>query len=191
MFIPESYTDAQIDLAILPDAVYDDVLARNLAAVRSYIIANPSMIQQFAFLNRAIRSAYTYIGKGGCGNRYNLTYLSKYSANNGGTLITMTAQQMYLMYRYLANARMNQSHMAYLMNVAFGIANQLQTAKRTILRNGQVCVNCELLPMIQNPQQLATNDSARVLNFIIENKGSTCVSGDLYNLDCGGSGQAI
>ncbi len=191
MFIPSTYTDSQLDSALLPNDIYADVIARNRTAVKSYIIANPSMIQQLSFLNRAFRSAYNYIGKGGCGNLYNLTYTSKFGVDNSASIVTLTSNQLYQMYRYTANVRMTNSNLSYLMNIAFGIANQLQSAKRTILQNGQVCVNCDLLPMIQNPQQLATNDSARVLNFIIEGKGSTCVSGDLYNLECGGSGQAI
>ncbi len=191
MYIPNTYSDAQVDVAILPNAIYSDVLARNYSAVRAYVIANPSIIQQLSFLNRAFRSAYTYIGKGGSGNSYNLTYLSKFGVDNSVAIVTLNPNQSYNMYRYTANARFTNSNVAYLMNVAFSLANQLQSAKRTILNNGQVCVNCDLLPMIQNPQQLATNDSARVINFIVENKGNVCVSGDLYNLECGGSGQAI
>ncbi len=191
MYIPNTYSDAQLDVAILPNAIYADVLARNLANVKSYVIANPTIIQQLSFLNRAFRSAYTYIARGGSANSYNLTYTSKFGVDNSVVIVTLNPNQLYNMYRYTANARFTNSNVSYFMSVAFGIANQLQSAKRTILNNGQVCVNCDLLPMIQNPQQLATNDTARVLNFIIENKGSTCVSGDLYNLECGGSGQAI
>jgi len=191
MYIPNTYSDAQLDVAILPNAIYADVLARNLANVKSYIIANPSIIQQLSFLNRAFRSAYTYIARGTSANSYNLTYISKFGVDNSVAIVTLNPNQLYNMYRYTANARFTNSNVSYFMSVAFGIANQLQSAKRTILNNGLVCVNCDLLPMIQNPQQLATNDSARVLNFIIENKGSTCVSGDLYNLECGGSGQVI
>jgi hypothetical protein len=191
MYIPNTYSDAQLDVDILPNAIYADVLARNLVNVKNYVIANPSIIQQLSFLNRAFRSAYTYIARGGSGNSYNLTYTSKFGVDNVVAIVTLNPNQLYNMYRYTANARFTNSNVSYFMNVAFGIANQLQSAKRTILNNGQVCVNCDLLPMIQNPQQLATNDSARVLNFIIEGKGSTCVSGDLYNLECGGSGQAI
>jgi hypothetical protein len=191
MYIPNTYSDAQLDVAILPNAIYADVLARNYSAVRAYVIANPSIIQQLSFLNRAFRSAYTYIGKGGSGNSYNLTYLSKFGVDNSVAIVTLNPNQSYNMYRYTANTRFTNSNLSYLMNIAFSLANQLQSAKRTILNNGLVCVNCDLLPMIQNPQQLSTNDSARVLNFIIENKGTACVSGDLYNLECGGSGQAI
>ncbi len=191
MYIPNTYSDAQLDVDILPNAIYADVLARNLVNVKNYVIANPSIIQQLSFLNRAFRSAYTYIARGGSGNSYNLSYISKFSVDNSVSIVTLNPNQLYNMYRYTANARFTNSNVSYLMNVAFSIANQLQSAKRTILNNGLVCVNCDLLPMIQNPQQLATNDSARVLNFIIEGKGSNCVSGDLYNLECGGSGQAI
>lgn len=191
MYIPNTYSDSQLDTAILPNAIYADVLARNYSPVRAYVIANPSIIQQLSFLNRAFRSAYTYIGKGGSGNSYNLTYVSKFGVDNSVAIVTLNPNQSYNMYRYTANARFTNSNLSYLMNIAFSLANQLQSAKRTILNNGLVCVNCDLLPMIQNPQQLATNDSARVLNFMIEGKGTTCVSGDLYNLECGGSGQAI
>ncbi len=191
MYLPSTYTDSQIDAAILPNAIYANIISRDTASVRAYIIANPSLIQQLSFLNRAIRSAYMYIGKGGCGNNYNLTYSSKFGVDNSAPIVTVSSNQLYLMYRYTSNARFTNSNVAYLMNVAFKITNQLQSAKRTILRNGDVCVNCDLVPMIQNPQQLASNDSAKVLNFMIEGKGTTCVSGDLYNLSCGGSNQAI
>ncbi len=191
MFLPSSYSDSQIDIAILPNDIYADIISRNLSNVRNYIISNPSMIQQLSFLNRAFRTAYTYIGNGGSGNLYNLTYVSKFGADNSVPVVSLTPNQLYLMYRYTANARFTNSNLSYLMSVAFGIANQLQSAKRTILRNGLVCVNCDLLPIIQNPQQLATNDSAKVLNFMLEGKGTTCVSGNFINLACGGSGQAI
>jgi hypothetical protein len=191
MYIPNTYSVSQIDIDILPNDIYADVLARNYNNVRSYVISNPTIIQQLSFLNRAIRSSYNYISKGNCGNSYNLTYTSKFSVDNSVSLVTLNPQQLYEMYRFIVNIRMTNSNVAYLMNVAFSLTNQLQSAKRTILNNGQVCINCDLLPMIQNPQQLATNDSARVINFIVENKGNVCVSGDLYNLQCGGSGQAI
>ncbi len=191
MYIPNTYSVEQIDINILPNDIYSDVLSRNYSAVRAYVIANPSIIQQLSFLNRAIRSSYNYISKGGCGNSYNLTYVSKFGVDNSVSIVSLNPQQLYEMYRFIVNVKMTNSNMTYLMNVAFSLANQLQSAKRTILNNGQVCINCDLLPMVQNPQQLATNDSARVINFIVENKGNNCVSGDLYNLECGGSGQAI
>lgn len=191
MYIPNSYSEAQLDIAILPNEIYADVLSRNLVNIKNYVIANPTIIQQLAFLNRAFRSAYTYIGNGGSGNSYNLTYVSKFNVDNLASIVTLNPNQLYNMYRYTVNSRMTNSNIVYLMTVAFGIANQLQSAKRTILRNGDVCVNCDLLPMIQNPQQLATNDSARVLNFMLEGKGSTCVSGNFYNLECGGNRQSI
>lgn len=189
MYIPSTTTVSAIDLGLLPSApgISNAVINRDFATIKAYIIANPDMIKQLAFLNRAFHSANNYSAIGGSGNSYNMTYPCNLNVTLGTVTVTLSPQQCVSMYRYTANARMTLSNLAYLMRVAFGIDNQMKTAKRTILRNGEVCVNCDLLPIIQNSNQLATNDSARVLNFMLEGKGTTCVSGDFYNLACGGT----
>jgi hypothetical protein len=125
MYIPNTYSVSQIDIDILPNDIYADVLARNYNNVRSYVISNPTIIQQLSFLNRAIRSSYNYISKGNCGNSYNLTYTSKFSVDNSVSLVTLNPQQLYEMYRFIVNIRMTNSNVAYLMNVAFSLTNQL------------------------------------------------------------------
>ncbi len=189
MYIPSTTTVSNIDLGLLPSeaGVTNAIVTRDVATVKAYIIANPDMIQQLSFLNRAFHSANNYSAMGGCGNSYNMTYPCNFNNSLPAQIVTLSPQQCVAMYRYTANARMTNSNLAFLMRVAFGIQNQMQSAKRTILRNGEVCVNCSLLPIIQSPAQLATNDNARVLNFMLEGKGTRCVSGDFYNLSCGGT----
>ncbi len=191
MYIPSTTPVETIDTYMLPNAVATNVINRNYAAVKSYVISNPQIIQQLSLVNRAFRSSYTFIGNGGCGSNYNIPYTSVGNVVFGVDILTLNPQQCYQMYRYTANARMTNSNLSYLMHVAFGIDNQMKTAKRTILRNGDVCVNCDLLPIIENPVQLTFNDSAHVLKFMLDGRGTTCVSGDFYNLECGGDGQAI
>ena len=189
MYIPSTTTVSAIYIGLLPSApgISNAVINRDFATIKAYIIANPDMIKQLAFLNRAFHSANNYSAIGGSGNSYNMTYPCNLNVTLGTVTVTLSPQQCVSMYRYTANSRMTNSNLAFLMRVAFGIDNQMKTAKRTILRNGEVCVNCDLLPIIQNSNQLATNDSARVLNFMLEGKGTTCVSGDFYNLSCGGT----
>jgi hypothetical protein len=189
VYIPADAPDNFIDILLLPlnFPVATAILNRDYATVKAYVISNPQIMKQLAFVNRAFHSANNYSAKGGCGNSYNMPYQCLGNLFSGQPIITLSPKQCVAMYRYTANARMTNSNLAYFMKVAFGVDNQMQSAKRTILRNGEVCVNCDLLPIIQSPTQLATNDNARVLNFMLEGKGTRCVSGDFYNLSCGGT----
>lgn len=195
MFLPYSSTDIGLtDLYILPADVYADVVARNYAGVYAYVVANPQIISQLAFLNRALRSANDALSRAGQPGPYNLPWTNSYYGTvvaPGNSLVSLTPRQCVDLYRYTINRRMTDSNTAYLMSVAFAIDNQLKSAKHTLAdAKVAVCVNCNLVPLIQNPTLQSTNDAVRYLKDYIAAKGAEPCStqGQIVNLFCGTGG---
>jgi len=122
-------TDADLDKAIIPNAIYNQTLNKQTDAITTYFIKNPRVLMSFVGFNSILKQAEQLTYNKKCGCFYNIPWLTYYGSQNNIKITTLSfaqqVQQNRFMIRYWYPSP-KISNMQYLSNIALGMLLQIK-----------------------------------------------------------------
>lgn len=136
-------TDAEIDVAIIPNAMYDMTIQRNKLQIQEYFVQHPKLMFSFVGFNGALKLSNQLAYDKKCNCSYTIPWVTKYQVDNNITMqIALTFSQQVAEYRYMISRWYPSpviSNMRFLSNIALGIIQDLGVYRYYIGNNLQPC----------------------------------------------------
>ncbi len=142
VFILPTETDSEIDVAIIPNEMYDITINRQKLKIQEYFIDHPQLMFSFIGYNSALKLANQLAYDKKCKCSYLIPWITKYQVENNTAKIKLTFSQQVSEYRYMIlnwYPSPNISNMRYLSNIALGIIQDLGLYRYYLGNNLQGC----------------------------------------------------
>jgi len=135
-------TDSEIDVAIIPNEMYDITINRQKIQIQQYFIKNPKLMFSFIGYNSALKLANQLAYDKKCKCSYLIPWITKYQVENNINNVRLTFSQQVSEYRYMIlnwYPSPTISNMRYLSNIALGIIQDLGLYRYYLGNNLQGC----------------------------------------------------
>ena len=122
-------TEADLDKAIIPNAIYNETLNKQTEAITTYFIKNPKVLISFVGFNSTLKQAEQLTYNKKCGCYYNIPWLTYYGKQNNIPITTLSFAQQVQEYRFMIRywyPSPQISNMQYLSNIALGMLLQIK-----------------------------------------------------------------
>jgi hypothetical protein len=117
-------TEGDLDTAIIPNAIYNETIAKQTEKIANYFIKNPKLLLSFVGYNSKLKQAEQLTYNKKCGCFYNIPWLTYYGSKNNTPITTLSFGQQVQEYRYMIRywyPSPEISHMQYLSNIALSM----------------------------------------------------------------------
>ena len=141
-FILPTETDSEIDIAIIPNEMYDITINRQKIKIQEYFVKHPKLMFSFIGYNSALKLANQLAYDKKCKCSYLIPWITKYQVENNTNSVKLTFSQQVSEYRYMIlnwYPSPNISNMRYLSNIALGIIQDLGLYRYYLGNNLQGC----------------------------------------------------
>jgi hypothetical protein len=135
-------TDSEIDVAIIPNEMYDITINRQKLKIQEYFISHPKLMFSFVGFNSALKLANQLASDKKCKCNYLIPWITKYQVDNNTRDVKLTFSQQVAEYRYMIlnwYPSPSISNMRYLSNIALGIIQDLGVYRYYLGNNLQTC----------------------------------------------------
>jgi hypothetical protein len=165
-FILPTETDSEIDIAIIPNEMYDITINRQKIKIQEYFITHPKLMFSFIGYNSSLKLANQLAYDKKCKCSYLIPWVTKYQVENNTNSVKITFSQQVTEYRYMIlnwYPSPNISNMRYLSNIALGIIQDLGLYRYYLGNNLQGC-NLSNKPYIRN---LFGDDNRKLYVYVL------------------------
>ena len=135
---------SEIDVALIPNAIYDDTIERNKKNIENYFITHPKIMYSFVGFNSALKLSNQLASQRKCNCFYLIPWITKYQADHDktGQRMRITFNQQVMEYRYMSQFWLPSpviSNMMYLSRIALGIIQQISLYRTYLSNNLEYC----------------------------------------------------
>jgi hypothetical protein len=114
-------TDKDLDIAIIPEAIYNETINKEKIKIQTYFILHPYLLSSFVGYNGQLKLANQLASNKKCGCFYNIPWKTHYAEVNNVKKTTLSFSQQVQEYRYMIlywNPNPEISYMQYLSQIA-------------------------------------------------------------------------
>jgi hypothetical protein len=135
-------TDKDLDIAIIPEAIYNETINKEKNKIQSYLILHPHLLLSFVGYNGKLKLANQLASNKKCGCFYNIPWKTHYAEINNVKQTTLSFSQQVQEYRYMIlywNPNPEISYMQYLSQIALGMILDIKLYNYSLSNNLEDC----------------------------------------------------
>jgi hypothetical protein len=135
-------TNKEIDIAIIPEVIYNETLNKETEKIENYFILHPKLLLSFVGYNGALKLANQLAYNKKCGCYYKLPWITHYTTTNNIKNVYMSFSQQVEEYRYMILYWLPSpeiSYMQYLSQIALRMIQDIKTFLYYRTNNLEAC----------------------------------------------------
>jgi hypothetical protein len=135
-------TSSDLDMALIPQVIYEDTINKNKEKIESYFILHPYLMFSFVGYNGALKLSNELGSNKKCGCFYNMPWLTHWANENNVKKTTLSYSQQIEEYRYMIlywYPSPKISYMQWLSQIALGMILDIKQYNYYLSNNLQTC----------------------------------------------------
>ena len=132
----------EMDIAIIPNVIYDDTISRRKLKIEDYFILHPKLLFSFVGYNGKLKLANQLAYDKKCGCFYNIPWITNYQVENNFKELTLSFSQQVEEYRYMIQnwtPSPNISNMQWLSQIALTMILDIKQFSYYTQNNLETC----------------------------------------------------
>jgi len=137
---------AQLDVALIPNAIYNSVINYDRKAVQIYIEENPALIWQFIAFNGSLKLASSAYVQRKVSGYYRVPWVTYYQVQNGTDNVVLSQAQQALLFQYMLNHwgginGLSISYLQFILSVIQTFVQRIYINRAYIQQGKPICLN--------------------------------------------------